>query len=126
TVNCRLLPQDDSNEVLSKIRGLVGDEIVVTPITNVRKSPASPITDQILELISSSIDVAFPDLPIVPTMSTGATDAIELRSNGVPVYGTSAMMTDPTGYRGHGLNERIEITAFNATLDFWYALMKQL
>ena len=126
TVNCRLLPQDDSDEVLSIIRGLAGDEIVVSPITNVRKSPASPITDEIVELISSSIDTAFPGLPIVPTMSTGATDAIELRSNGVPVYGTSAMMTDPTGYRGHGLNERIEITAFNATLDFWYALMKQL
>ena len=61
-----------------------------------------------MELISSSIDTAFPGLPIVPTMSTGATDAIELRSNGVPVYGTSAMMTDPTGYRGHGLNEELK------------------
>jgi len=126
TVNCRLVPQDDPNQVLSKIRNLVGDDIVVTPNTDVRKSPASPITDEILELISSSMHPIFPDLAIVPTMSTGATDAIELRSNGVPVYGTSAMMTDPTGYRGHGLNERIEISAFNATLDFWYTLMKQL
>ena len=126
TVNCRLVPQDDPNQVLSKIRNLVGNDIAVTPNTDVRKSPASPITDDILELISSSMHPIFPDLAIVPTMSTGATDAIELRSNGVPVYGTSAMMTDPTGYRGHGLNERIEISAFNATLDFWYTLMKQL
>ena len=66
------------------------------------------------------------DRPIVPTMSTGATDAIELRSNGIPVYGTSAMMTDPTGFRAHGLDERVEISAFNASLDFWYALMEQL
>jgi len=36
------------------------------------------------------------------------------------------MMTDPTGFRAHGLNERVEIEAFNASLDFWYALMKQL
>jgi acetylornithine deacetylase/succinyl-diaminopimelate desuccinylase-like protein len=59
-------------------------------------------------------------------MSTGATDALYLRSIGIPVYGTSAMMTDPTGYRGHGLNERIEIIAYQATLDFWYGVMKQL
>ena len=63
-------------------------------------------------------------LAIVPTMSTGATDAIELRSNGVPVYGTSAMMTDPTGYRGM-VNERIE-SLHSMPLDFWYTLMKQL
>ena len=49
-----------------------------------------------------------------------------IRDSGTPVYGTSAMMTDPTGYRGHGLNERIEITAYQATLDFWYGVMKQL
>ncbi|HJL79576.1 MAG: M20/M25/M40 family metallo-hydrolase [Gammaproteobacteria bacterium] len=126
TVNCRLVPQADSDEVLSKIKELVGNNVEVMPITDVRKSPPSPITAEIQELIASSIHTVFPNLPVVPTMSTGATDAIALRSSGISVYGTSAMMSDPTGYRGHGLDERIEISAFNASLDFWYALMKQL
>jgi len=126
TVNCRILPQSDPNDVFKRIRELAGDKVSVSPISDGLLSPPSPITDEIIELVSSSINTSFPDLPIVPTMSTGATDAIELRSNGIPVYGTSAMMTDPTGFRAHGLDERVEISAFNASLDFWYALMKQL
>ena len=126
TVNCRILPQSDPNEVFKKIKELAGNKVSVSPISEAQFSPPSPITDEILKLVSSSIDTSFPSLPIVPTMSTGATDAIELRSNGIPVYGTSAMMTDPTGFRAHGLDERVEISAFNASLDFWYAIMKQL
>ena len=113
-------------DVFKKIKELDGNKVAVSPISDGLVSPPSPITDEIIELVSSSINASFPDLPIVPTMSTGATDAIELRSNGIPVYGTSAMMTDPTGFRAHGLDERVEISAFNASLDFWYALMKQL
>jgi len=126
TVNCRILPQSDPNKIFKKIRELAGNKVSVSPISEAQFSPPSPITDEILKLVSSSIDTSFPSLPIVPTMSTGATDAIELRSNGIPVYGTSAMMTDPTGFRAHGLDERVEISAFNASLDFWYALMEQL
>ena len=126
TVNCRILPQSDPNEVFKKIKELAGNKVSVSPISEAQFSPPSPITDEILKLVSSSINTSFPSLPIVPTMSTGATDAIELRSNGIPVYGTSAMMTDPTGFRAHGLDERVEISAFNASLDFWYALMEQL
>ena len=126
TVNCRILPQSDPNDVFEKIKELAGNKVSVSAISDARLSPPSPISDEIIKLVSSSIHPSFPGLPLVPTMSTGATDAIELRSNGIPVYGTSAMMTDPTGFRAHGLDERVEISAFNASLDFWYALMKQL
>ena len=126
TLNCRILPQTDPERIVSKIKELVGGKVKVATIFDFELSPPSPITPEIERLVSSSIDAVFPGLPVVPTMSTGATDAIALRSNGIPVYGTSAMMTDPTGFRAHGLNERVEIEAFNASLDFWYALMKQL
>jgi acetylornithine deacetylase/succinyl-diaminopimelate desuccinylase-like protein len=126
TLNCRILPQSDPKRIVSKIKELVGEKVKVVTIFDFELSPPSPITPEIERLVSSSINKVFPGLPVVPTMSTGATDAIALRSNGIPVYGTSAMMTDPTGFRAHGLNERVEIEAFNASLDFWYALMKQL
>ena len=126
TVNCRILPQSNPNDVFEKIKELAGNKVSVSAISDARLSPPSPISDEIIKLVSSSIHPSFPGLPLVPTMSTGATAAIEIRSNGIPVYGTSAMMTDPTGFRAHGLDERVEISAFNASLDFWYALMKQL
>jgi len=126
TVNCRVLPHENPADVFSTLQELVGQNVEVSSVSSFQKSPVSPITSEIETIVGEAIHKVFPDLPLVPTMSTGATDALHLRSIGIPVYGTSAMMTDPTGYRGHGLNERIEITAYQATLDFWYEVMKQL
>ena len=126
TVNCRVLPHENPEDVFSTLQEVVGSNVEVSSVSNFQKSPVSPITSEIETIVGEAIHKVFPDLPLVPTMSTGATDALHLRSIGIPVYGTSAMMTDPTGYRGHGLNERIEITAYQATLDFWYGVMKQL
>ena len=126
TVNCRVLPHENPEDVFSALQQLVGQNVKVSSVSNFQKSPVSPITPEIETIVGEAIHKVFPNLPLVPTMSTGATDALHLRSIGIPVYGTSAMMTDPTGYRGHGLNERIEITAYQATLDFWYGVMKQL
>ena len=126
TVNCRVLPHEDPEEIFSTLQEMVGDNVKVSSVSNFQKSPVSPITPKIQSLVGEAIGKVFPDMPLVPTMSTGATDALHLRSMGIPVYGTSAMMSDPTGYRGHGLNERIEITAYEASLDFWYHIMKEL
>tara|TARA_B100001250_G_scaffold215691_1_gene185083 strand:- start:1926 stop:3188 length:1263 start_codon:yes stop_codon:yes gene_type:complete len=126
TVNCRVLPHENPEDVFSTLQELVGKNVKISSVSNFQKSPVSPITSEIERIVGDAIHKVFPDLPLVPTMSTGATDALHLRSIGIPVYGTSAMMTDPTGYRGHGLNERIEITAYQASLDFWYGVMKQL
>ena len=126
TVNCRVLPHENPEVIFSTLQEVVGSDVEVSSVSNFQMSPVSPITSEIETIVGEAIHKVFPDLPLVPTMSTGATDALHLRSIGIPVYGTSAMMTDPTGYRGHGLNERIEIIAYQATLDFWYEVMKQL
>jgi len=126
TVNCRILPHEDPKEIFSTLQTLVGNKVKVSSVSDFQKSPVSPITPEIQQIIGQAIGKVFPNMPLVPTMSSGATDALHLRSIGIPVYGTSAMMTDPTGYRGHGLNERIEITAYKASLDFFYGIMKQL
>ena len=126
TVNCRVLPHEEPAKILTTLQDLVGNNVDIEPVANFQKSPVSPITSEIKKLIEESMGKIFPNLPIVATMSTGATDAISLRSIGIPVYGTSGMMTDPTGYRGHGLNERIEISAYQVALEFWYEIMQEL
>ena len=126
TVNCRVLPQENPQEIVNTIKQIVGNNIEIDMVWVPEGSPPSPITPEIINLVSKSIENIFPTATIVPYMSTGATDAQALRNIGIPVYGTSSIMTDPTGFRAHGLNERIEITAFYSSLDFWYAVMKQL
>ena len=126
TVNCRVLPHEDPDEILATIEKIAGDKVTVSVSYPAIKSPPSMLTKQVENLIQTAVDKTFQNIPVVPMMETGATDAIYLRSAGIPVYGTSGIMEDPTGGRAHGLNERVEVNAFAASLEFWYQLMKQL
>ena len=127
TVNCRVLPHEDPDQILATIENIAGDKVAVSVTYPAIKSPPSMLTNRVEKLIKTAVDTTFQDIPVVPIMATGATDAIYLRSAGIPVYGTSGIMEDPEGdKRAHGLNERVGIDAFTASLEFWYQLMKQL
>ena len=65
----------------------------MSAVSNFQKSPVSQITSEIESIVGDAILKVFPALPLVHTVSTGATDALHLRSIGIPVYGTSAKMT---------------------------------
>ena len=64
------------------------------------------------------------DLPVIPTMSTGATDGLYLRNAGIPTYGVSGLFYPDTG--AHGMNERIPAKAFYEGLEFMTRLVKSL
>jgi len=68
----------------------------------------------------------WPGIPVVPSMSTGATDARFLRNIGMPVYGVSGLFADPADLRIHGLDERIEIPRLYAGREFMYEMVKRL
>ena len=102
TVNCRVLPHEDPDEILATIEKIAGDKVTVSVSYPAIKSPPSMLTKQVENLIQTAVDKTFQNIPVVPMMETGATDAIYLRSAGIPVYGTSGIMEDPTGGRAHG------------------------
>ena len=66
----------------------------------------------------------WPGVPVIPTMSTGATDGLFLRNAGIPVYGVSGLFYDDPN--AHGMNERISAAAFYQGLEFMYRLVKSL
>ena len=65
-------------------------------------------------------------MPVIPSMSTGATDARFLRNLGMPVYGVSGLFVDPADYRAHGLDERITQKALYEGREFMYRLVRAL
>jgi acetylornithine deacetylase/succinyl-diaminopimelate desuccinylase-like protein len=68
----------------------------------------------------------WPGVPVVPMMSTGATDGLFLRSAGTPVYGVSGLFSDIDDNRAHGQNERILIESYFEGQEFLYRLMTRL
>jgi acetylornithine deacetylase/succinyl-diaminopimelate desuccinylase-like protein len=80
----------------------------------------------VLEPIERITEELWPGVPVIPTMSTGATDALYLRNAGIPMYGVSGVFVDVDDNRAHGQDERISITSFFEGQEFLYRLTKEL
>ena len=66
------------------------------------------------------------DVPVIPSMETGASDGLYLRNAGMPVYGVSGVFLDADDIRAHGKDERIMVRAFYEGVEFSYRLVKAL
>lgn len=125
-VNCRILPNHDPNEVLATLRRIAGSAVEITPVAPPKPSPPSPLSAEVLGPIKEITEKMWPGVPVVPIMSTGATDALYLRRAGIPVYGVSGIFNDVDDVRAHGQDERILIKSFHEGQDFLYLLVKSL
>lgn len=127
TVNCRVLPGESIEAVHRTLEAVVNnDQVSITPIGSATQSPPSPLTPPILNAIESITDDMWPGVPVIPTMSTGATDGLRLRNAGIPVYGVSGIFGDVDDVRIHGQNERIMIQSYFEGQEFLYRLTKAL
>ena len=125
-VNCRILPDESPEDVLTKLRAAVGDAegVEVRMDGSATNSPPSPLTPDVLAPIDALTEEMWPGVPVVPTMSTGATDALYLRNAGIPVYGVSGMFFGDTF--SHGMNERVPVKAFYEGVAFLDRLVRTL
>jgi acetylornithine deacetylase/succinyl-diaminopimelate desuccinylase-like protein len=125
TVNCRLLPDDTPENVLTTLRQVVADEqISIVPLKPAESSPASPLTPEVLDAIERAKEKLWPGLPVVPEMETGATDGVYFRGVGIPTYGITGTADDLDDVRAHGKDERIAVQDFYDALEFEYQLIK--
>jgi acetylornithine deacetylase/succinyl-diaminopimelate desuccinylase-like protein len=126
-VNCRVLPQESTDDVQAAIFAMAApNNVVVEQISSVTPSPPSPLRPDVLGPVTAVAHAIWPDLPVIPELSTGATDGAFVRNAGIPVYGVSAIAENPDDIRAHGRDERISVSAFNGALDYWYRLTMTL
>ena len=126
-VNCRILPGESPENVLSTLIDLIADDAIeVSEIWEVTPSPPSPLVPEILNAIEQVTEELWPGVPVIPTMLTGATDGLYLRNAGIPVYGVSGLFGDIDDIRAHGQDERIGVKALYESQEFLYKLVKVL
>jgi acetylornithine deacetylase/succinyl-diaminopimelate desuccinylase-like protein len=99
--------------------------VKVTPVPPVRPVAVPPPLDpKILGPAEKLVAKYYPGVPLVPSMSTGATDGIFLEAIGIPVYGAPGGWGDPDGNGVHGLNERRSVRSVFVGRDFLTDLIK--
>ena len=125
TVNCRILPGVPPADVQAELIRLIADpDVSVTPMRPPTPSDASPLSEEVLDPIMQITQELWPGTPVVPIMSTGATDGLFFRNAGIPVYGVSGIFSDMDDVRAHGRDERIGVDAFFMGLEFQERLIK--
>jgi acetylornithine deacetylase/succinyl-diaminopimelate desuccinylase-like protein len=125
TVNCRILPDADPDEIRRTLERVADvPTLVISAQSRAQDSPPSPLVPEVLGPIERITNEMWPGVPVVPTMSTGATDGLYLRNAGIPVYGVSGLFYGET--YSHGMNERIPVESFYQGQEFLYRLVKAL
>jgi acetylornithine deacetylase/succinyl-diaminopimelate desuccinylase-like protein len=135
-VNCRIFPGEDPEDVRKTLERVVGGaKVKVTPVdertSDGKRIPAvavppSPLLPEVASAYSATLGTMWPGLPVVPTMSTGATDGKYLRVAGVPTFGIACMFFDMEDDRSHGRDERVGVLDFYDGVEFAYRFVKAL
>jgi len=127
TVNCRILPQENANDIHRKLVEVLADnQIFVTFIKEPKPSQPSPLTAAVMRPIEEITRAMWKDVPVVPIMGTGATDSLYFRQAGIPMYGVSGIFSDIDDNRAHGRDERLGIAEFYEGREFLDKLVKSL
>jgi acetylornithine deacetylase/succinyl-diaminopimelate desuccinylase-like protein len=135
-VNCRIFPGEDPDKIRSTIERVIADpKVAVTEVplhaadgslVKLAAVPPSPLLPDVTHAMERTVDSMWGTLPVVPTMSTGATDGRITRTAGIPTYGIACMFFELNDKRAHGKDERVGVQDFYDGIEFNYKLIKEL
>jgi acetylornithine deacetylase/succinyl-diaminopimelate desuccinylase-like protein len=127
-VNCRIFPGHAPAEIQDALAKVIGNPAISIDLARkdkpVAKMPA--LDPAIIGPMETLSEKYFPGVPVVPSMSTGATDGLYLSAVGIPTYGVPGAWGDPDGNGVHGLNERLEVRSVYVGRDYLFDLVKAL
>lgn len=127
-VNCRIFPGHTPAEIRQELAGIIGDPGISIDLARkdkplAKSPPLDPALVGPMEQLSAKY---FPGVPVIPSLSTGATDGLYLSAVGIPTYGVPGPWGDPDGNGVHGLDERIEVRSVYVGRDYLFELVKVL
>ena len=130
TVNCRIMPGVQPATVQEELQRLVGNAIEVKPDPSFlgKPTPVLPVLPEVLAAYTSAVQgLHGPGMRVIPSMTTGTTDANFFRSVGIPVFGVDGGWgISPDDERAHGLDERIPVRAMYDDVLHWEMIVRDL
>ncbi len=125
-VNCRIFPGESIEQTAATLSKVIGDSGVKVITMGARGPLAAPppLDPKVMGPAEKLVAQYFPGVPLIPQMSTGATDGVFLEAVGIPVYGVPGGWGDPDGNGVHGLNERRSARSVYIGRDFLTGLVK--
>lgn len=126
-INCRIFPGVAVEAVRAELERVIADPAVtVKTDPDATASDASPLRKDVVAAVTKAVHARFPGIPIIPSMSAGATDSLHFRAVGVPSYGVAGLFSKASDSFAHGLNERVPVAAIPGALAHWDSLLRDL
>ena len=127
-LNIRLLPGDTVDALIAELTKLVNDPQIKFEVQPDAGFPAPPsaLDSEFYKAISRASVEQFPGAPVLPSLSTWATDSSQLRMHNVQAYGLVPFpLTDEDLKRMHGEDERIPVASFAQGVQFLYRIVSE-
>jgi acetylornithine deacetylase/succinyl-diaminopimelate desuccinylase-like protein len=126
-INCRVFPGESVEYVQETLTRVVDDpDAKIRLVYPAVPSEASPLRQDVLQALRKAIDLRAPGLPIVPSMSEGATDSLYFRNAGVSSYVVGGLFISARDYFPHGLDERVPVASIDGAVLQWRSLIEEL
>jgi acetylornithine deacetylase/succinyl-diaminopimelate desuccinylase-like protein len=138
TVNCRILPGHSPEEVRKVLVQVLADPTLTVQYieddgktirdtaSDRRGYPPPPLRPEVMRPLESLVASFWPGIPVVPTMSTGASDGIYTSAAGLPTYNLTGIAVEHGDERAHGQDERVGVESFYRGNEFFYRYIKAL
>jgi acetylornithine deacetylase/succinyl-diaminopimelate desuccinylase-like protein len=135
-VNCRIFPGEDPQEVSKTLERVAADPKVTVTLVPQRGAdgqpvptvtvPPSALLPEVVKAMETTLKSTYPGVPLVATMSAGASDGKYTRTAGIPTFGIACMFFELGDNRAHGKDERIATQDFYDGVNFTYKLIHAL
>jgi acetylornithine deacetylase/succinyl-diaminopimelate desuccinylase-like protein len=135
-VNCRIFPGENPEDVRKTLERVAADPKVsvtlvaqtgpdgkVTPLVTV---PPSALLPEVVKAMEKTLKETWPGVPLVATMSAGASDGKFTRIAGIPTFGIACMFFELGDNRAHGKDERTGVQDFYDGVGFNYKLIRAI
>jgi acetylornithine deacetylase/succinyl-diaminopimelate desuccinylase-like protein len=130
-VNCRIVPGHSTEEIRQELEKVLADPKIsvrevggIGGVTNRNSYAPPPLRPDVFQPLEKVVESMWPGLPVIPDMSTGASDGVYTNAAGLPTYCVSGEAIDRDDIRAHGKDERIRVEAFYRAVDFYYWFLK--
>ena len=125
-INCRIFPGETGETTRAALIAAINNPKVAVTLTPPVRPIASPppLDPKIMGPAEALAKKYFPGVPVLPIMSTGATDGIFLEAIGIPVYGVPGVFGEADFNGVHGLNERMRVRSLYEGRDYLFDLIK--
>ena len=127
-IDCRIFPGHPAAEIMAELEGVVADSAVKFKDVTVGSVPsdASPVRPDLVAAVTKGIRLGYPNVPVFPSMSSGASDSMWYRHENVPSYGVSPVFIKSTDEFSHGLNERVPVANIPPSITYLLSVVTDL